>query len=265
MGTVVLEMPAPVIIPFDDGHELPNAATENPSGETVLVAFIQDRSGSMSDVWDETLNGFQVFLDELKSNNKENINYLISLTVFDTKIDTPLVATSINNVSKADLVPHWPRGGTALYDAVGATIRSLETNMHGASKVIVVITTDGAENSSREWKSGTLSKLVEDKTEAGWVFTYLGADSKAWDASHAIGISSANTMSYTAGMSSQRNIMVASSLKAFAEEKDRDVLRSANSQLYKFSSEVIGYTKEDFDVAGTEVKVDEDEANKLVQ
>lgn len=262
----VLSTPTPPPIPFDDGQELaPVLATPN---NTVLIAFIQDRSGSMQTVWDETLNGFDVFLSELRDKNVENINYLVSLTTFDTQIETPVVAKSIHQVSKADLIPHGPRGGTALLDAVGATIRNIEANLHGAGKVIVVITTDGEENSSREWKKTALSKLIEAKTEEGWVFTYLGTQANTWDEAKSIGISSGNTMSYTAGMSSHRNVVAAQAVKSFSESMDPYA-----SQGNFYGKDRLGFTTPDVEAnqeeyvklmrsAGVVMKDDEEEEDK---
>ena len=55
----------------------------------VLVNFIQDRSGSMTPVWEETLNGFKCFLNDLREKGAaDGIDYLFSLTTFDALIDT---------------------------------------------------------------------------------------------------------------------------------------------------------------------------------
>ena len=43
-----------------------------------------------------------------------------------------------------------PNGNTALLDAIGNTVQTINTD--GFDKIITVIMTDGEENSSREWK-----------------------------------------------------------------------------------------------------------------
>merc|ERR1712110_1058357 len=74
---------------------------------------------------------------------------------------------------------------TALYDAIGETL----TNYENESDNIMVILTDGEENSSRKWTQ----KMVQDKIskftdEKGWIFHYLGANQDAWAVGSSIGI-----------------------------------------------------------------------------
>src|SRR6266699_2325237 len=70
----------------------------------VLVSFVQDRSGSMATVWDETLNGFTAFVKDLQENGaKDGVEYLFSLTTFDTLVETPCVAVPIEKVAVDEL------------------------------------------------------------------------------------------------------------------------------------------------------------------
>lgn len=171
----------------------------------VLVNFIQDRSGSMQSVWDETLNGFKQFVKELRDNAaKDGVEYLFSLTTFDTTIDTPLKAVPIADVDVDILAKFGPRGSTALYDAVGATITNTEDDRHGAAKIIVVVVTDGQENSSREWTKDRLHSSIEAKLNAGnWTFTYLGTQPETWADATALGVSVGSVAAYTPAMASQ--------------------------------------------------------------
>ena len=174
-----------------------------PVGKSVvLVNFIQDRSGSMSSVWAETVNGFRTFVKDLKT-KAEGVEYLFSLTTFDTLVETPYVATPIADVDENLLADsqHGPRGCTALYDAVGTTIKNTQDNRHGADKIIVVIVTDGHENSSREWTKDALQKSVEACLVAGdWTFTYLGTQPETWDDAAAMGVSAGSVRSYSPTM-----------------------------------------------------------------
>lgn len=168
----------------------------------VLVNFIQDRSGSMASVWNETLSGFKKFVEDLrKGANEDKVEYLFSLTTFDTVVDRPIVAESIDKVDLNVLSGYGPRGATALYDAVGLTIRETEKDSKGADKIIVVIVTDGQENSSREWSKDALHQAVEDKLKAGnWTFTYLGTQPETWDDASALGVAVGAVASYTPTM-----------------------------------------------------------------
>ena len=136
--------------------------------QKVLVNFIQDRSGSMGTVWAETLSGFAAFVENLKAKGvKDGVEYLFSLTTFDTLIETPYVAKPIAEVSKDELSQYGPRGATALYDAVGKTIEATAADAKGADKIICVIVTDGQENSSREWSKDALNAVIAAKLALG--------------------------------------------------------------------------------------------------
>jgi uncharacterized protein YegL len=184
----------------------------------VLVNFIQDRSGSMSTVWDETLSGFKSFLADLKKGCQEDgIEYLFSLTTFDTQVETPIVTKPVGEIEEDALNPHGPRGGTALYDAVGKTIKDTETDSCGADKIIVVIVTDGQENSSREWSKEALHASIEAKLKLGnWTFTYLGTQPETWDDAHALGIADGSTSTYTGHMANAAYAATAGAVRSMS-------------------------------------------------
>lgn len=165
----------------------------------VLVNFIQDRSGSMSSVWDETVNGFKKFVEDLRTGVKEDdVEYLFSLTTFDTVINTPVVAQPVSEVNLGILANFGPRGSTALYDAVGKTIEQIDQDSKGADKIIVVIVTDGQENSSREWSKDALHASIEAHLQKGnWTFTYLGTQPETWNDAISIGVGIGAVASYT--------------------------------------------------------------------
>lgn len=189
----------------------------------VLVNFIQDRSGSMQSVWQETLSGFKKFVEDLRDGGeKDSIEYIFSLTTFDTLIETPIIAKPIKEVNVDALKAFGPRGSTALYDAVGATITNTENDRHGAEKIICVIVTDGQENSSREWSKDRLQQAIEAKLTAGdWTFTYLGTQPETWDDASAIGVAVGATASYTPTMASAAYSTVACAVGSLSRSAAR--------------------------------------------
>lgn len=168
----------------------------------VLINFVQDRSGSMASCWEETLSGFRKFVEDMREKGpKDGVEYLFSLTTFDTLVDTPLVAVPIADVDTNVLAEHGPRAGTALYDAVGATIENTSANDRGAEKIICVVVTDGHENSSREWTKDRPYKTVDAKLNLGnWTFVYLGTQPETWDDAGAIGVRAGSTSLYRSDM-----------------------------------------------------------------
>lgn len=196
----------------------------------VSVLFIQDRSGSMGErpgQWLEYLNGFKEFVNDLKSKAAEDVEYTFSLTVFDTVVDHPVKAIKLSDVDVSVLEKYPPRGGTALYDAVGTTIVDVKTD---ADKIICIIVTDGEENSSKEWSKDALNQLISEKLDSGiWTFTYLGTQPETWDEAQKIGISAGATVNYQASNAGATYTVAASavnSLSASDETQSRALFAS---------------------------------------
>ncbi len=167
----------------------------------ILVSFIQDRSGSMADVWAETLNGFKSYVEDLQADQKKDneVEYLFSLTTFDTVIETPYMGVAIDRVDSTELNNHGPRGGTALYDAIGKTLQAVDDDKKlSFEKAIVVIVTDGQENSSREWSKQALHAAIDERIKRGnWTFTYLGTQPETWDDASSLGMGVGASAVYT--------------------------------------------------------------------
>lgn len=157
----------------------------------VLVCVVLDSSGSMLSVVDATCKGFNQFKADQKEQKGET---LMTLTLFDTGFQTRFVAESLAVVP--DLGSHnnryRPGGGTALFDAVGESIKMTERwvkahNWRG--QVMVVILTDGQENSSMHWHvrnprvdgdSYDVAGLIDWKQNEGWSFVFLGSGGTDW-------------------------------------------------------------------------------------
>ena len=135
--------------------------------------------------------------DQAKDNEVE---YLFSLTTFDTQIDTPYGANSINDVDGDKLAKFGPRGTTALYDAVGKTLQSIDDDKNVTfDKAIVVIVTDGQETSSREWSKTALHSAIDERIKRGnWTFTYLGTQPETWTDASSLGMGVGASATYNA-------------------------------------------------------------------
>ena len=64
------------------------------------------------------------------------------------------------------------------------------------NKVLVVITTDGMENSSKEWTYDKVKKLISELQERNFEFVFLGANIDAAKTAETIGIKKQNAMKY---------------------------------------------------------------------
>lgn len=100
---------------------------------------------------------------------------------------------------------YFVRGSTALLDAVGKTINKIgnvqkhTTKDERAEQVMFVITTDGMENSSREFTYEKVRQMIEhQKSEYGWEFIFLGANIDAISTAERFGISKDRATNYNA-------------------------------------------------------------------
>jgi Mg-chelatase subunit ChlD len=70
-----------------------------------------------------------------------------------------------------------PNGNTALLDAIGKTIQSVEHQMKSPEdSAVIIILTDGYENASRIFTLQQIRAMISSKEATGrWTFSYLGA------------------------------------------------------------------------------------------
>jgi uncharacterized protein YegL len=164
------------------------------------IIAIVDRSGSMYDIVNDAIGGFNTFLNGQK---KEEGEANFTLVLFDTEYSSPYESRPINEVKELDKTTFVPRGGTALYDAVGKSIVSTQERiktMKDSEKpdnVIIAILTDGGENASREFTQSAIKKMIEDvQKDSDWGFVFLAANQDATLAATNIGIGSQYAMNF---------------------------------------------------------------------
>jgi hypothetical protein len=143
----------------------------------------------------DVVEGFNAYLDGLAKEDK--VDYLFSLTLFDTQVAYRDVAVPLSNIRKLDKKTYVPGGNTALNDAIGITVRKVDADRPQVDKVVTVIMTDGEENSSREWTHDAVKALISQKESEGtWTFVFLGAAPDAWDQGRGYGIPVPNVVQY---------------------------------------------------------------------
>lgn len=163
--------------------------------QRVLVNVILDKSGSMASKLNDVIQGFNAYVDGLGQEDK--VDYLFSLTLFDTQVAYRDVTLPLAQIKKLDARSYVPGGNTALNDAIGITVRKVDADRPQVDKVVTVIMTDGEENSSREWTHDAVKALIDQKEKEGnWTFVFLGAAPDAWDQGKSLGIRAANVARY---------------------------------------------------------------------
>ena len=148
-------------------------------GLTEMV-FILDRSGSMSGLESDTIGGYNALLAKQQ---KEPGEAVITTVLFDDQYELLHDRIALRGVAPITDKEYYVRGSTALLDAVGKTINKIgnaqkhTAEAERAEHVVVVITTDGMENASREFSEEKVSRMIEhQKKKYGWEFIFLGAN-----------------------------------------------------------------------------------------
>lgn len=156
-------------------------------GDKTLVVLLLDRTGSMLDVKQETIGGFNGYVDELvKKPESKDIRF--TFVQFDTvSIDTLHKAVPLEKVLRLSDGTYQPRAGTNLYDAIGQTIQDVHKKAEG--KVLFVVLTDGQENSSSKFTYDSVRALIKEKEDKDkWTFSYIGVGPDAWKANERLSV-----------------------------------------------------------------------------
>ncbi len=125
----------------------------------------------------------------------------VSLHQFDTEYETVFEDKNIVDVPNVKLEP---RGGTALLDAVGRTVNSLGLRLSKLdepdrpSKVVVMVVTDGYENSSIEFQRPKIFEMITLQRETyKWEFIFLGANQDAIQEGGSLGVNKTSSATYS--------------------------------------------------------------------
>ncbi len=169
-------------------------ATNGAFAGTTHIMFVLDKSGSMGSVRDATISGFNEWLHTLQMDSGD---LSLTLTLFDTEVRTPIQNEPLANVNDLDYGRYEPDGLTALYDAIAGAVRATEPKVKDGDRALVVIMTDGQENSSREMTRQKVFDLIRDHEARGnWTFTYLSCHPDAYADAQSVGMSAGNVAHY---------------------------------------------------------------------
>lgn len=163
---------------------------EEPKRAVTHVLVVVDMSGSMGPLAPDVRGGFNQFVESLRDDDQRD--YRLTVTLFDTEFISLAVDAPLAEVPELTGANYRPRGMTALNDAIGKTIAEFDAK-HGdlgdGEHVLMVVHTDGEENSSREFHTGLVKRMIADREGSGrWGFVFLGDGPDAWHAGRAYGM-----------------------------------------------------------------------------
>jgi uncharacterized protein YegL len=139
----------------------------------------------------------------IQKQKDQNVNAIVSTVLFDHEAVVLHDRVKIADIPAMTAKEYWARGTTALYDAVGSSIKHIG-NIHKyareedvPNKTLFIITTDGMENSSKVYTLSKIKKMIENqKNKYNWEFIFLGADIDAISAAREIGIDEDRAVRY---------------------------------------------------------------------
>jgi von Willebrand factor type A domain len=170
------------------------------------ITAVLDRSGSMRNLEADTIGGFNKFLEDQKATEGEAT---LTLVLFDDNYEVPFLSKNLKDIPELTNKVYFARGMTALYDALGKaiietgkTLAAIPEDMRPGT-VIVLVMTDGEENSSKEFAGEPgrqrLAAMVKTQTEVyKWAFIFMGANIDAKAVGASIGVESSRSLNYTA-------------------------------------------------------------------
>lgn len=167
------------------------------------VVFLLDKSGSMYDCVSDTIGGYNNYINNLKG---KGTNALITTVLFNNEYQLLHERTPIQQINKLTNKEYFVNGSTALLDAIGNSIETIEKKVKN-NKVLFVITTDGLENASIKYTKEQIKEMIVG--HKNWEFIYIGANIDSFSESASIGISKKNTCNYKTNSSGIKNMFKA--------------------------------------------------------
>lgn len=152
------------------------------------LVFLIDRSGSMYGSEEDTIGGFNSFIEKEKA--KEGTTYVTTI-LFNHGYEVLYKRKSINDVDKLTRDEYNVMGSTALLDAIGRTVTTLDKEIN--NNVLFVIMTDGMENASVEFSKSQIKNMIDNHD---WEFLFIGADIDSYSEAHRIGIRKSRVANY---------------------------------------------------------------------
>ena len=147
---------------------------------------------------------------------RESESIKLSIKFFDHEESIKLNRLDINEVQNLQVSDLVPRGQTALYDAIGKTIKHFQENKANYNYDIcnIYVSTDGYENASHEYNSEKLKQLIENADCQNIKMFYLGANQDAILEADKIGIPSSQAINFAENNQSIESVYRSAALSA---------------------------------------------------
>jgi hypothetical protein len=150
----------------------------------VHLVVVLDESGSMDNQTQAVVDGLN---EMLRGQRKIEGKVIFSLVTFSNHVQTKVDRVDLAEMPDLTLLDYHPCGGTALYDGIGNTI----TKFKDQFGVIMVIATDGCENSSRMFNADQVKMMISHcEQKLDWKFMYICEDLTSFNQGQGLGLGS---------------------------------------------------------------------------
>ncbi len=159
--------------------------------------ILLDKSGSMYYYVNEVKAGLKEFLQDQQ--DSDDTICTVSVYEFNGSVDKPVDAIHIKDLDLSFVDNYTPRGWTKLRDAIMMAIEDTDNLFSSPIKpdtIQFMIVTDGMDTSS-EKTADEVKEAIEEKTDAGWIFTYQAQGSLAYNENQNLGFKSENCVQYS--------------------------------------------------------------------
>jgi hypothetical protein len=182
---------------------LPNKIRKIMKANYTHVSMLLDGSGSMDRIKSDIIGGFNSFVEQQKAVPGE---MTLSLAQFNVEYKIIYDFVSIKDVIPLTDKAYIPMDGTALLDSAAKLIADTGTKIaklpehERPERVMVVILTDGKENSSREYTKPKLAEMIKHQEEKyNWQFVYIGANQDGFEEGASMGMRGMNFQATAGG------------------------------------------------------------------
>ncbi len=208
------------------------AAKPAPADPGAVHSYILlDRTGSMSGIWEEALgsvNAYAASVGEADEGEIDgaDIDTTVTLAVFDYQesLQFDVLRKDVKAENWTDVTNDEanPRGMTPLFDAIGRMVNLAEADK--PEKAVLVIMTDGQENSSQELTRDGAKAALDRARAKGWEVVFLGAEFAKFDDAESVGMDASKTMAVGQGRMQDSMSALAKKSRAYGKGEEAEII-----------------------------------------
>jgi len=146
----------------------------------------------MASMGPEVHGGMNAYLAQQRKTDAEDCGRsTVIVKTFDNFVEDVHGGVPLEEVPEVTAADVAPRGGTALYDAIGAALvdtAALVNGLDHSPAVCIFIMTDGMENGSRLWTHSAVTEQIGRLQGRGWDFFFAAANQDALQTGAGLGV-----------------------------------------------------------------------------